>query len=60
MAGKCPMCGHDMSPMAKRCYNCGYDREETMKSWENSGCTSNLIVFGLILLLAFIIFGVLG
>lgn len=59
MAGKCPMCGHDMSPTAKKCFHCGYDREELMKSCENSGCSTNLIVFGIILIFAVILFGVI-
>ena len=35
MAGKCPHCGHDLDPMAKRCYNCGFERNY---DFGNLGC----------------------
>lgn len=49
---KCPFCGHELAPGAKKCYNCGYDREETMKSVEGMGCGTFIITTILSLLLA--------
>lgn len=50
MAGKCPMCGHDLDPSAKRCYNCGYDREETVKSFDGTGLSGCISLVGGLLL----------
>lgn len=52
MAGKCPMCGHDMSPSAKRCYHCGYDREELVKSFDGTGWSGCLIIIASIICVA--------
>lgn len=57
MAGKCPHCGHDLAPGAKRCYNCGADFDYS--DLDNMGCRENLIIWGVILAFAILIFVIL-
>lgn len=46
MAGKCPHCGHDLDPFAKRCYNCGHDFEEDAKRFDGSGLSGCISLIG--------------
>lgn len=50
MAGKCPHCGHDLSPFAKRCYNCGHDFEEDAKRFDGTGLSGCISLIGGLLL----------
>lgn len=42
---KCPICGHELSPMAPRCYNCGHEFRYRTDTEGGSSCLLGFIYF---------------